>query len=434
MNKITLYFKQAWMMIRQNKLFSGIYISGTGLSIALTMTLFVIIYIKFAPLYPEYKRDRTLIIDMVETTPKDSTHKNWWQNCVNYKLVEMIRQLPSVDAVTGIAADWALTTIEASTEHTSTPIVLKYTDADYWNVYNFEFVNGKPYNNSDVLSKATNVVVSQSLATELFLNEDVVGKTISISGSEYKIIGVVKDVASVMDTKTAADAWTAYTNAESYDDYGTDLALSGGMNIAFTAKSANEIDAVKSEIAEMMHKFNQQDKLYNHTLFGPDIFWASQFRQGKMLNEKEEFLKYGYILFALLIIPALNLSGMISSRMNKRLPELGIRKTYGATNSQLLSQILWENFLLTIIGGLVGIIISYTILLCGSSWITNIMTEGITKQVQLLSNNLSLEMLFNWWVFVAVLTISFILNIVSALIPATISLRQTIINSLNPKQ
>ena len=174
--------------------------------------------------------------------------------------------------------------------------------------------------------------------------------------------------------------------------------------------------------------------IYTLGLFGPDIFWASQFRQGKMLNEKEEFLKYGYILFALLIIPALNLSGMISSRMNKRLPELGIRKTYGATNSQLLSQILWENFLLTIIGGLVGIIISYTILLCGSAWITNILTTGLTEQVQLLSDNLSLEMLFNWWVFVAVLTISFILNIVSALIPASISLRQTIINSLNPKQ
>ena len=73
MNKITLYIKQAWMMIRQNKLFSSIYITGTGLSIALTMTLFVILYIKFAPLYPEYKRNYTLIINSIEKTEKDST-------------------------------------------------------------------------------------------------------------------------------------------------------------------------------------------------------------------------------------------------------------------------------------------------------------------------------------------------------------------------
>ena len=431
MNKITLYIKQAWMMIRQNKLFSSIYITGTGLSIALTMTLFVILYIKFAPLYPEYKRNYTLIINSIEKTEKDSTSNNYWQSTPNFHLVNMIRQLPSVDAVAGIFMGWETSPHkDATTEYATIPVVLKYTNADYWKVYDFEFIAGKPYSDSDVASKTKNVVISQSCAKHLFKTEDITNKIINVSGIEYKIIGIVKDVASVMDNKTAADMWAPYTTTN-YTDIED---LLGDCELAITAKSPDKIEIVKSEVAEMMHKYNQQDKLYNYQLFGPDIFWASQFRQGKMLNEKEEFLKYGYILFALLIIPALNLSGMISSRMNKRLPELGIRKTYGATNSQLLSQILWENFLLTIIGGLVGIIISYTILLCGSAWITNILTTGLTEQVQLLSDNLSLEMLFNWWVFVAVLTISFILNIVSALIPASISLRQTIINSLNPKQ
>lgn len=431
MNKITLYIKQAWMMIRQNKLFSSIYITGTGLSIALTMTLFVILYIKFAPLYPEYKRNYTLIINSIEKTEKDSTSNNYWQSTPNFHLVNMIRQLPSVDAVAGIFMGWETSPHkDATTEYATIPVVLKYTNADYWKVYDFEFIAGKPYSDSDVASKTKNVVISQSCAKHLFKTEDITNKIINVSGIEYKIIGIVKDVASVMDNKTAADMWAPYTTTN-YTDIED---LLGDCELAITAKSPDKIEILKSEIAEMMHKYNQQDKLYNYQLFGPDIFWASQFRQGKMLNEKEEFLKYGYILFALLIIPALNLSGMISSRMNKRLPELGIRKTYGATNSQLLSQILWENFLLTIIGGLVGIIISYTILLCGSAWITNILTTGLTEQVQLLSDNLSLEMLFNWWVFVAVLTISFILNIVSALIPASISLRQTIINSLNPKQ
>lgn len=431
MNKITLYIKQAWMMIRQNKLFSSIYITGTGLSIALTMTLFVILYIKFAPLYPEYKRNYTLIINSIEKTEKDSTRNNYWQSTPNFHLVNMIRQLPSVDAVAGIFMGWETSPHkDATTEYATIPVVLKYTNADYWKVYDFEFIAGKPYSDSDVASKTKNVVISQSCAKHLFKTEDITNKIINVSGIEYKIIGIVKDVASVMDNKTAADMWAPYTTTN-YTDIED---LLGDCELAITAKSPDKIEILKSEIAEMMHKYNQQDKIYNYQLFGPDIFWASQFRQGKMLNEKEEFLKYGYILFALLIIPALNLSGMISSRMNKRLPELGIRKTYGATNSQLLSQILWENFLLTIIGGLVGIIISYTILLCGSAWITNILTTGLTEQVQLLSDNLSLEMLFNWWVFVAVLTISFILNIVSALIPASISLRQTIINSLNPKQ
>ena len=41
---IKLYLKQAWTMIKQHRLFTGIYVVGTGLSIALVMTLFIIFY------------------------------------------------------------------------------------------------------------------------------------------------------------------------------------------------------------------------------------------------------------------------------------------------------------------------------------------------------------------------------------------------------
>ena len=56
---INYYFKQAWTMIKQNKLFSFIYIMGTGLSIALVMIVSIIYYIKLAPVYPEYNRNET---------------------------------------------------------------------------------------------------------------------------------------------------------------------------------------------------------------------------------------------------------------------------------------------------------------------------------------------------------------------------------------
>ena len=36
------YFTQAWTLMKQNKLFTVIYVAGTGLSIALIMTLFII--------------------------------------------------------------------------------------------------------------------------------------------------------------------------------------------------------------------------------------------------------------------------------------------------------------------------------------------------------------------------------------------------------
>ena len=49
-------------MMKQHRLFTGIYITGTAVSIALTMVLFIVFYITLGNIYPEYKRDRMLII------------------------------------------------------------------------------------------------------------------------------------------------------------------------------------------------------------------------------------------------------------------------------------------------------------------------------------------------------------------------------------
>ena len=55
------YITQAITMMRQHKLFTGIYIASTAISLALAMTLFMVFHIKLAPGYPEYNRNRILI-------------------------------------------------------------------------------------------------------------------------------------------------------------------------------------------------------------------------------------------------------------------------------------------------------------------------------------------------------------------------------------
>ena len=64
--------------MRQNKLFTSIYVAGTGLSIAFTMVLFIIYYVKFAPVYPEYNRDRTLVINNMAVAEKGA---EGWNSC-----------------------------------------------------------------------------------------------------------------------------------------------------------------------------------------------------------------------------------------------------------------------------------------------------------------------------------------------------------------
>ena len=54
------HFRQALAMMREEKLFSGIYILGTALAILFTMVMAVVYYIKLAPIYPERNRARTV--------------------------------------------------------------------------------------------------------------------------------------------------------------------------------------------------------------------------------------------------------------------------------------------------------------------------------------------------------------------------------------
>ena len=60
--RIQLYIKQAWNQIRQERLYSTIYLVGTGLAISLVMVLSIVLYVKFAPLYPDIHRDRELLL------------------------------------------------------------------------------------------------------------------------------------------------------------------------------------------------------------------------------------------------------------------------------------------------------------------------------------------------------------------------------------
>ena len=57
------YLRQALAMMREERLFSGIYIVGTALAIAFTMVMAVVYYIKLAPIYPEPNRARTVYFE-----------------------------------------------------------------------------------------------------------------------------------------------------------------------------------------------------------------------------------------------------------------------------------------------------------------------------------------------------------------------------------
>lgn len=121
----------------------------------------------------------------------------------------------------------------------------------------------------------------------------------------------------------------------------------------------------------------------------------------------------------LLLVPALNLMGVTQSAVQKRRSEMGVRKAFGATYGVLIRQILYENSLITLLGGLVGLLLSFLIL--------PICKDFLLDKTDTLLNG---DMLFQPGIFILALLFSLLLNLLSAGIPALRIARQQISSAL----
>ena len=425
--------------MRQNKLFTSIYVAGTGLSIAFTMVLFIIYYVKFAPVYPEYNRDRMLVINK-SAVAKEGAEK--WNNCnggVSSKIAELVKDLPHLDqvAMSLMAPPVFGNTLLLPQSNEQLEVTQGLVDAGFWQVFTFRFLSGKPFDEEAVEASLPVAVLSENLAKRIFASTDVIDKSFKLDGKEVKVIGVVADVSGTTPA-TAADLYLPLY----YGDIGNMLRPNqnnrgslGDVCIYMTATSEDDVETLRSEVIDVLNRYDQEDKQWAHFWMDqPDVWWKSTFRDScsSAPDIAGIIRSILYMLLALLFIPAMNLCGMISSRMDERMSELGVRKAYGATNVSLISQVLTENLLLTLIGGLVGLALAYFIALTGGDWMYHLFDSFVWGNT--VPASFTVEMLFNPTLFLTVFGLCVLLNLISALVPTILALRHSIIYSIQSKR
>jgi putative ABC transport system permease protein len=432
---IKLYFKQAWNLIRQEKLFSSIYIIGTGLSITVVMVLSIVFYVKMGNIYPETNRDRLLSVKYVgEYYDKKGMSSSW----LSYQLMETcFYSLESAEAVTAIYNQFGENYVQPVGSREQLPVKVKYVDTAFWTVFPFRFTDGMPFTESDMQSGIHTAVIAESLAKRLFGHTAVIGEEVSLNFRSYRICGVVKD-ASFVTQSTYALLWIPYSVFPDYKKGSMGRGSSLGRFQAYIlAPSVKEVDKVRQEALDNIHRYAQTLENIEFDAYGqPDRQWQSILRPGNTrgFNFTGELVRYGLIFFMLLLIPAVSLSGMTDSRMERRLAEIGIRRTFGAQTNTLMNQILVENFMFTLLGGGIGLLVSYLFILLNSQWILQL---GGMNTYQYANAGVDIiftpAMLLNIPVFCIALLICFVLNLLSALIPAWRASRREIIYSLTSK-
>ena len=422
-------------MMRQNKLFTSIYVAGTGLSIAFTMVLFIIYYVKFAPVYPEYNRDRMLVINY-SAIAQEGAEK--WNSCgggVSPKIAGLVKDLPHLDHVGMTVIDtWSENTILLPQSNEQLGVTPGFVDAGFWQVFTFQFLSGKPFDEATVEAERPIAVLSESLAKRIFASTDVVGKHFSFNGKDMQVIGVVADVSGTTPATAANLYIPLYYGGENRPSQ-YDAGLRGNVAIYMTATSKDDLETLRTEVIDVLNRYDQEDKQWAHFWMDqPDVWWKSTFRDtcSSAPDIASIVRSVLYMLLALLFIPAMNLCGMISSRMDERMSELGVRKTYGATNASLISQVLTENLLLTSVGGLVGLALAYLIAMTGGDWIYHLFDNFVWGDA--MPASYTVEMLFNPTLFLTVFGLCVFLNLISALVPTILALRHSIIYSIQSKR
>ena len=430
-----VYLKQAMQMLRQNKFFSIIYITGTGLAITMVMILAILYYFRTGNIAPEINRDRMLVIQHGKILNKTEGQGNGSSRLSYPTIKECFYSMQTPEAVTAILP------IGEQTEFIQTPGsdevyngLVMGTDVAFWKIFQFRFLAGKPYTEEEFTSGIRKAVVSESLARRLFNTSDVTGKTFLLNFEEYQVSGVVEDVPSIAQF-CYAEMWIPFTNRPSQiqGSKWCDFIL-GHMQLYILAKKPGDFDAIRREAEENCRRYSANIPQYNFVLNEqPDTVLRAWLRTDSFASPKfmKLFIQIFSVIFLLLLVPSINLTGMTASRMKKRMEELGIRKAFGAQNRTLLLQILYENLLLTLLGGLIGLLISYGLIFMLKGWLLgNYDWDGSSLTASI---DLSPGMLINPAIFGYTLIFCLILNLMSALVPAWRALRRPIVDALNDK-
>lgn len=429
------YLKHAWQLLKDNKLYSAIYIFGTALAITMVMIIAVFLYLKRGNIYPEENRNRILYVKSVESRPKDTTQHSMQCSGLSLQTVKQVfYPLKSAEAASAELGTYNEDNyVSVPANNLKIPVMAKYVDTNYWKVFQFRFNEGKPFTEADFNSGIHAAVISQTTARQLFGNVSAVGKYFKFNDNEYKVTGVAKDVSCILSS-TYANIWIPFSAVKNYENPWGDEGLLGTYKVYMLARSSKDFEKIRKEIIENKAKYEANLTWSMNFLGQPDDTFTQSFRLGnRPLSMNKIRGTFALMLVIFLLVPVLNLSGLNSSRMEGRLSELGIRKSFGASRSVLINQVLTENLLLTALGGLVGLIFSYILIILSSKYlVSNELMYNSTNLSEQINNSVGITagMLFNaemfLWAFVAVL----ITNALSAFIPAYRFSRKNIVDSL----
>ncbi|WP_428330832.1 ABC transporter permease [Mucilaginibacter sp.] len=389
------YFKIAIAVLRRRKFFT--FISLFGISFTLTILLVLTSFIEkvVGDNYPDRKRDRSLYINRLEENGKDNMNSSG----LSYYFLDHYARSMKTPAKMSIFSGYSGTNTYINNKKIA--VDYKYTDAAYWEIMDYDFIEGKPFNDKQVSNANRVAVISEDIKNEYFGDlPSVIGKYIEADNVRYLVVGVVKNVP-ITSYMTYSQIYLPYTVSKTnYKDKG----YLGGYNAVLLANSSADLPKMKAEYDQIISRVPMESKEYTSLHSHAETYIASYVATG---NESQSGVTLvitvlSVFVFLFMLLPTLNLVNINITRIMERSSEIGVRKAFGASSKTLVYQFIVENLILTLLGGLIGLVLSFIAI-------------EVINSANLIAN---LELTINFTVLLVGLLICLVFGLVSGVYPA----------------
>lgn len=232
----------------------------------------------------------------------------------------------------------------------NTPSTIYGISADYLEIRQLKIEDGEMFSDEDIKTSAKVCVIGKTVADNLFTNgEDPVGKVIRYNKIPFRIVGVLKSKGYNSFGRDQDDVVLApYTTVMKRI-----LSVTYLQGINASAITEDMTDLAIEDITNILRE--------NHKLKGTDednFTIRSQQEMAEMMNSTSDTMTILLLVVACisLVVGGIGIMNIMYVSVTERTKEIGLRMSVGARGIDILNQFLIESVMLSVTGGLIGVV------------------------------------------------------------------------------
>jgi putative ABC transport system permease protein len=223
------------------------------------------------------------------------------------------------------------------------------TTPSYLTAHSYKVSEGASFTSADVSKHKRVAVIGQTVVEELFAGASAVGQTIKVNGSNFEVVGVLAKKGSNGATNQDDVVMAPISTVQA--------SLTGFGAIDSITVQAKSQSALNSAEAEVTQTLEERHKITNTSEPGFEVL-----NQGSLLETSNSTSSVfttllGEVAAISLLVGGIGVMNIMLVSVTERTREIGIRKAVGARRSDILTQFLTEAVLVSLIGGIAGVLV-----------------------------------------------------------------------------